>query len=442
MHVGHQRLWHLRDPGLHSAHRRGPGGRHLRYAAYGRVYRISPAANGFFHTVLAGGTPAWPVDGYATSAAFNFGNVDVPVAFDALGRLHVLDTYSVRRVTIRSDPAEQAAGRWALVETVAGTPSVYGRQQDGQGTAALLALWNSVGRAAGRGRRPPALLRARAASRTDLPSAARPPRRVLSRPRPPPRMMPSRPPPVTPALRRMAVDVYGNVFITDRPVVRMLNASGYLRTVAGAYIDPNWVQQDGAWPVFNSTQSAMRIAANPLTGGLFLTDSSCVIHALGWQGAPSPPPPAPALYPTAPPFPAPMAAGGAGVLATFAYAGLGGSVCQPPTDSADPLTATFDASSSAASIAYSPVTRALYVVESANTCVRAVDTASGAVSTLAGVCGTSGYLDGPANSALFGYLRNPTVDGAGSVVRRRRARRQGTAGPADGRGDPRTPTWL
>jgi len=55
----------------------------------------------------------------------------------------------------------------------------------------------------------------------------------------------------------------------------------------------------------------------------------------------------------------------------------------------------------------------VYVADSGNHCIRRISLSSSNVETIAGVCGTSGFLDGPLGENLFNYPELVSVDESG-----------------------------
>ena len=179
----------------------------------------------------------------------------------------------------------------------------------------------------------------------------------------------------------------GDVYCNSLRVVTI--ATGATSTLAGnasapgyGYFGPPGRDGVGAGATFRSISV---IAVNPISGVVYVADENTIRHVtpagvvttlpVGAAAVPSPPSP-------------PLSPGG-------------GSGSSPYPESAAASLGTY-----LGGLALSASGTTLYISDSNNHCIRALDLGSNALATLAGSCGSYGYADGPGTSAR---LFNPQV---------------------------------
>ena len=175
----------------------------------------------------------------------------------------------------------------------------------------------------------------------------------------------------------VAVDGTGNVYVadTDNETIRKITTAGMVTTVAG---------QAGVSGSTDGTSSAARFngpsgVAVDATGNLYVADT--LSHTLRKITS-------------------------SGVVSTFAgAAGVAGSVDGTGTVARfyGPQGLAIDGSGN------------LYVSDTNNSTIRRVVISTGVVTTVAGLAGTSGAVDGPGSLARFYYPSAVTVDGTGNL---------------------------
>ncbi|MBK6608011.1 MAG: hypothetical protein IPG24_21655 [Leptospiraceae bacterium] len=60
----------------------------------------------------------------------------------------------------------------------------------------------------------------------------------------------------------------------------------------------------------------------------------------------------------------------------------------------------------------------LFIADSGNHCIRKYEIATGSVTTVAGLCGTSGTLDGTGSAARFNFPIQISTDGTSFICMR------------------------
>jgi hypothetical protein len=183
----------------------------------------------------------------------------------------------------------------------------------------------------------------------------------------------------------VAADARGYLYVGDvycKSVRVVTIATGATTTLAGnSSVPANYFGNGppgsdgvGAGATFGSISA---VAVNPISGVVYVADANTirrvtpagVVTTLSVSAAaPSPPSP--------PPSP-------------------GGGSSPYPGSAISPLGTYL------AGLALSQSGLTLYISDSNNNCIRALDLGSFTLTTLAGVCGSSGYADGPGASALF-----------------------------------------
>jgi sugar lactone lactonase YvrE len=172
-------------------------------------------------------------------------------------------------------------------------------------------------------------------------------------------------------------DGKGHLYVADKNMIREVDlAAGTVRTLAGSYAGLGFSDGVGAAATFN-LPSGLAVDGDTL----YLTDTeNHTIRAID--------------LPTA-------------TVSTFAGTAQGPGDSDGPARQAsfrEPEGLTFDASGY------------LYVADTDNNTIRAVDLGSGQVSTVAGAAGIAGSADGVGAAARFSKPKDLAMDGAGNVL--------------------------
>ena len=189
----------------------------------------------------------------------------------------------------------------------------------------------------------------------------------------------------------------GSLYLTDGPRIRKIDPSGTITTVVGL-LDPVNHQPiagfsgDGGPALGAQIRGAVSLDFDS-AGNLYIADSGnfCVrkVTARVVGGTPQP-------------------FIGTEIITTVA--GIG--TVAGNTGDGGPATAA--KLNSPDGIAIDPVSGTIYITDGTNNNVRKIDS-SGTITTLAGMGGTGGFLDGPAKSAKFNFPKGVAVDPAGNV---------------------------
>lgn len=178
----------------------------------------------------------------------------------------------------------------------------------------------------------------------------------------------------------VVVDARGNLYVAETDGVRKVTPEGMVTMFAGKAGSVGYADGAGPEAQFNYPRG---IAIDP-SGNLFVADSgNHVVRKIAPDGTVT-------TY--------------AGRVPQTAY-----DTCTGSTDG-DPWSARFNRPGSVAADAAGNA----YIADTKNHTVRKIDT-NGTVTTLAGVTGTPGYIDGPASSARFNHPVDLSLDAAGNV---------------------------
>ena len=174
----------------------------------------------------------------------------------------------------------------------------------------------------------------------------------------------------------LTVDSSGNVYVTDAytDTIRKVNSAGTVSTIAGTALTRGDADGTGAAALFNYPSGATADA----TGNLYVADTyNDTIRKITSAGAVS------------------TLAGSAGVSGGNDGNGIYGLFNQP-------VGVVADAAGN------------IYVADTGNGTIRRV-TATGGVTTVAGIAGIAGIRDGTGSGALFNQPRGLSLDGGGNL---------------------------